>query len=95
MTPKQKVQRAKRRKAERQAKLMGTGREVKKIYDESKAMRKCGIKVHVDHIIPLRHKLVCGLTCPANLQIISTEEDLAKGNEFRSFSIKGNVTTYF
>jgi 5-methylcytosine-specific restriction endonuclease McrA len=41
-----------------------------------------GITHSVDHIVPLRHPLVCGLHCPANLQVLTMEDNRAKGNSF-------------
>lgn len=41
-----------------------------------------GIKHHVDHVIPLIHDLVCGLHCPANLNVIPWNENLSKGNKW-------------
>lgn len=42
----------------------------------------CGPEYVVDHIIPLSGKFVSGLHVPANLQILTREQNQAKGNNF-------------
>jgi hypothetical protein len=39
-----------------------------------------GIKWHVDHMVPLRNKLVCGFHCAANISVIPAVENHIKGN---------------
>lgn len=56
-------------------------RAIKKIYNDCRAISSdTGTPHHVDHIVPLQGRKVCGLNVPWNLRIIPAAENLRKSN---------------
>lgn len=56
---------------------------VREVYDLAVVReRVCGGKWHVDHIVPLKSELVCGLHVEHNLRVIPASENIAKSNRY-------------
>jgi 5-methylcytosine-specific restriction endonuclease McrA len=54
---------------------------IKEIYLKAAQMSiETGIQHEVDHIVPIMSKIVCGLHCQQNLQIITSYENKKKSN---------------
>ena len=79
------VANAKRRAAELNANVSYANKDaIKRIYRTRDILNTFGeTKYCVDHIIPLRGKLVCGLHHEDNLQIITSTHNLTKSNRFK------------
>lgn len=55
--------------------------KIAEFYKEADRLSKIYSRQYdVDHVIPLRSKIVCGLHCEANLRILPADENRSKGN---------------
>lgn len=77
---------ARRRAAKRNQMPVWADRDaIKRIYERAQSFRVTGQDVHVDHIIPLQSKIVCGLHVHQNLQILSATMNRSKSNILKEY----------
>lgn len=51
-------------------------------FEIARVLSRSGVRFSVDHIVPLRHPLVCGLHVEHNLQVIPLIDNIVKRNQF-------------
>jgi 5-methylcytosine-specific restriction endonuclease McrA len=65
----------------RHALFPGDEEAVSIIYRRSMSMRRKGLDITVDHVVPLYHPRVCGLHVSWNLQLLMRSENSEKGSK--------------
>lgn len=58
-------------------------RAIRRLYDLSRKLTaETGVQHSLDHIVPLKHPLVCGLHVQNNLHVVPLKDNLRKSNNW-------------
>lgn len=58
-------------------------RAIAELYKHAKMLKEgFGFPFHVDHIVPLKSKFVCGFTCLNNMEVLTDLANCSKGNHW-------------
>ena len=72
---------AKRRAAELRATAHWCDRKtIEGMYSLAQVFRRAGLDIHVDHVVPLQSKIVCGLHTEDNLRLMPRRDNQSKSN---------------
>lgn len=70
------------------AKSKEQAKKISTVYKLSKRLNeKLNVVHNVDHVIPLRHKLISGLHCAENLHVITAHDNMSSCNNFDMYAV--------
>lgn len=53
--------------------------------EKQRRQEETGLRFHLDHVIPLNHPDVCGLSVPENIRVVPAGHNMTKGNKWNPY----------